>query len=65
MKVKHALVILVFGFCLQFIGTVIKILHWQGADLTLTIAAIIKVTGALVLLFKIFTYEKLKEFLNL
>jgi hypothetical protein len=64
MKAKHAIILLVLGFCLDFIGAVMKILHWQGADMLLIVALIIKVTGALILLFKLLTYEKLKDFLN-
>ena len=64
MKVKHAIILLILGFCLDFIGAVMKILHWQGSDLMLIIALVIKVTGALVLLVKILTYERLKDFLN-
>ncbi len=64
MKVKHAIILLILGFCLDFIGAVVKILHWQGADLMLIVALVIKVTGALVLLVKILTYERLKDFLN-
>ena len=38
MKVKHAIILLVLGFCLDFFGGVMKILHWQGADLVLIVA---------------------------
>lgn len=64
MKVKHAIILLVLGFCLDFFGGVMKILHWQGADLVLIVALISKVVGALILLYKILMYEKLKDFLN-
>jgi uncharacterized membrane protein YdcZ (DUF606 family) len=64
MKVKHAIILLVLGFCLDFSGGVMKILHWQGADLVLIAALISKVVGTLILLSKILTYEKLKDFLN-
>jgi hypothetical protein len=64
MKVKHAIVLLTLGICLDFIAAVMKILHWQGADLMFIVALIVKVTGALALLFKILTYGKLKDFLN-
>jgi len=64
MKVKHAIILLVLGFCLDIAGAVMKILHWQGADLMLVVALIIKVIGALVLVNKILTYAKFKDFLN-
>jgi len=64
MKVKHAIILLALGLCLDFVAAVMKILHWQGADLMFFVTLIIKVTGVLVLASKILTYGKLKDFLN-
>jgi hypothetical protein len=64
MKAKHAISLLVFGYCLDFIGGLLKILHTAQADMTLTIAAILKVLGALFFLYKLSTYPKIKEFLD-
>jgi hypothetical protein len=40
MKAKYAISLLVFGYCLDFIGALLKILHTAGADFTLTIAVV-------------------------
>ena len=64
MKTKHAIILLVFGYCLDFIGALFKILHTAQADITLTIAAILKVLGALLFLYKLLTYPKIKDFLE-
>ena len=64
MKAKHALVLLVFGYCLDFIGSLFKIMHRPGADNIFIAATILKILGALLLLYKITNYHKIKEFLN-
>ena len=64
MKLKHALIIIVFGFCFDFIGTLLKILHAPNADNLLIIGTILKVFGTLLLLYKILTHPKAKEFLD-
>jgi hypothetical protein len=64
MKAKHAIILLLLGFCLDFIGALFKILHTEEANLTLTIAAILKVLGTLLFLYKLTTYPKFKDFMN-
>jgi hypothetical protein len=60
MKARHAIILLPLGFCLDFVAVVMKILHWQGADLMFIVALIIKLIVALVLVVKILTYGKFK-----
>lgn len=62
MKAKHAITLLVLGYCLDFIGALIKILHRPEADATLTAAAVLKVLGALFFLYKLTNYPKFKDF---
>lgn len=64
MKIKHAIILLVTGYCLDFIGGLFKIMHYPNGDLLLLLATIIKISGALVLLYKVLTHPKLKDFLN-
>ncbi len=64
MKAKHTLILLIFGFCLDFLGGLFKVMHRQGADSILTIAAILKIAGALLVLYKLVNYPKWKDFLN-
>ena len=64
MKAKYAISLLVFGYCLDFIGGLLKILHTAQADITLTLAAVLKVAGALLFLYKLTNYPKIKDFLE-
>lgn len=64
MKAKHAIILLILGYCLDFIGGLLKILHSAEANITLTIAAALKVLGALLFLYKLLTYPKIKDFLE-
>jgi hypothetical protein len=64
MKIKHAIIFLVLGYCCDFMGGLLKIMHMNYADLMLIIAAVLKVGGALLLLYKLTTHPKLKEFLD-
>jgi hypothetical protein len=64
MNAKYAISLLVFGYCLDFIGGLFKILHTAEADIMLTIAVILKVLGGLLFLYKLTNYPKIKEFLD-
>ena len=63
-ETKHAVSLIGFGFCLDVIGALLKMLHHTGEDITLIIAAIIKVMGALMFLYKLTNYPKVKEFME-
>ncbi len=64
MKVKHALILLIAGFCIDFVGALFKIMHWLYADALFITGAILKVFGSLLLLYKLLTHPKIKEFVN-
>jgi hypothetical protein len=64
MKAKYAISLLVFGYCLDFVGALLKILHAAGADFTLTVAVVFKVLGALLFLYKLLNYPKFRDFLE-
>jgi hypothetical protein len=64
MKVKHAIALLVFGYCLDFLGALFKIVHRPDANTVLTVATLLKIIGSLLLLYKITNYPKIKEFMN-
>ncbi|AMJ66227.1 GldL-related protein [Hymenobacter sp. PAMC 26628] len=63
MKAKHAVVLFVFGLCADFIGALLKIMHWAGADALLIMGMTLKVIGALAFLYKLVTHPKVKDFL--
>lgn len=64
MKTRHAIILAIFGMCLDVIGSLLKILHLPGADEILTLAAALEVAGGLIFLIKLLTNPKLKEFLD-
>jgi len=64
MKTRHSITLIVLGLCFDFIGALLKILHQPYADIILIIGTILKVSGALLFLYKISTYPKIKDFLN-
>jgi len=64
MKARHAIILLVIGYSLDFIGGLFKILHRSEADAILIVATILKVFGLLLFLYKLINHPKIKEFLN-
>lgn len=64
MKIKHALLLIGIGYCLDILGTLQKILHTYFADTLLIAAALLKVLGVIILLYKLLTHPKAKDFLN-
>ncbi|MBS1663964.1 MAG: hypothetical protein JST68_23155 [Bacteroidetes bacterium] len=64
MKAKHALILLILGYCLDFIGSTVKIMHHLGGDEILITATVLKVMGSLLLLSKLVSYPKLKDFFD-
>ncbi|PSG91617.1 gliding motility protein GldL [Aurantibacter aestuarii] len=64
MKVKHILAVLISGFALSIISAVFKILHLQFAQEALILATLLIVIGFILLIIKLFTSKKFKDFLN-
>ena len=64
MKLKHALILLIVGYCFDFIGALFKLEHWINADNILIAATVLKVSASIIILYKILTHPKAKEFLN-
>lgn len=64
MKIKIALIMLAFGYVLDFVGAWMKITHQAPADFTLTIAMFLKALGVLLFVFFILSHPKVKEFLE-
>lgn len=64
MKVKHAIICIIVGYCINTIGALQKILHSTIANTILTTGMCVIVFGWLLLLYKILTHPKLKEFLG-
>jgi hypothetical protein len=64
MKVKHAVLFIVLGFCIRLYGELQKVLHAPAADNVLTVGTGAIIFGFLILLYKLFTSDKFKEFMN-
>ena len=64
MKIKHAILLLILGYCLDLIAAFLKLTHAPNATMVLIVGAILKVAGGLLLLYKILTYPKFRDFLN-
>jgi len=68
MKTKHALIIFLIGFLINIVGAFCKITHWSfgpiSANIILAIGSIFQTFGVLLLLYKLFTSPKFKDFLN-
>ena len=64
MKVKHLLVFIIIGFIFTIIGSLFKIQHWPYANEILVIGTLLKVVFGILLIIKILTTDKFKEFLN-
>ncbi len=64
MKAKYAIIILVLGWCFNIVGAFMKITHWPGANELLAFGVILEVIGAILLLYKLVTYSKIRDFLN-
>jgi hypothetical protein len=64
MKTKYALIILIVGFVISFIGVLFKLMHWPYASIMLITSTFLQVIGSIILLYKLVTYPKIKDFLN-
>lgn len=68
MKTKCALIIFFLGVLINIFGALLKITHFAIGSLTgnivLSIGFIFETLGIILLLYKLFTSSKFKEFLN-
>jgi|UPI000645D4A0 hypothetical protein len=64
MKTKHAFLIFLIGFLTNVIGSFLKIVHFSNANLFLAIGSTIEIIGGLLILYKLFTYPKFRDFMN-
>ena len=64
MKTKHTVAIVIAGLLVGFIGSLFKVLHWPFANALLIVAVFLQVMGGILFLYKLFTYPKVKGFLD-
>jgi hypothetical protein len=64
MKIKHILIVYIIGFIFLTLGALLKILHYQYGPELLTIGTSLKILAGFLLIGKLITSDKFKEFLN-
>ena len=64
MKIKYRIILLIIGYCLQVFGALQKILHAPIADKVLIFSTWTIIAAWLIILFKLLTHPKFKEFIN-
>lgn len=64
MRTRYALILLVLGMCLGFLGGLFKIQHWPGASALLVFGLPLEALGFFLLLYKILRYPGFKDFLD-
>ncbi|MTI27683.1 gliding motility protein GldL [Fulvivirga kasyanovii] len=64
MKVKHIIAIFLLGITIMVVGALLKILHLPGANITIGVASVLKTMAGLLAIWKVYTTEKFRDFLN-
>ncbi len=64
MKTKYAIIILALGFLIDVIATPFKLMHWSYANEMILLRTLLVFVGGILLLYKLLTHPKLKDFLN-
>lgn len=64
MKIKHTLLVVIFGKLLIFAGAMSKLNHAPSSSYLLTIGLTLILVGGLAFLYKLSTHPKVKAFLN-
>ncbi|CAD7814451.1 hypothetical protein CHRY9390_02807 [Chryseobacterium aquaeductus] len=68
MKAKYAITIFLIGFLITLLGAGLKITHFSfgplNGNICLTVGSVIQGLGILLIIFKVFTNRKFKNFLN-
>ena len=64
MKFKHTIIILAAGYCVDFLAALRKIMHAPDADTLFVIGTILKITGVVLLVYKLITHPKTRDFMN-
>jgi dolichyl-phosphate-mannose--protein O-mannosyl transferase len=64
MKVKHIITLFLLGFGLSVMAAAFTILHFMGAPTMLLTSAIVVALATVLAIWKVFTNERIKDFLN-
>lgn len=64
MKVKHIVAFFLIAFIVLTVGTLFKVMHWPYGNEFIIIATILKVIAGILAIWKVFTMQSFKNFLN-
>jgi len=64
MKTKHVIFFWLLTMPIVVLGALFKIQHWEGASLLLTAGMLLQALAYILLLWKLLTHPKLREFMN-
>ena len=64
MKAKHTILLIALGFCLEYVGSLSRIMHHGEAQTLLILATILKVSGVLLFAYKVVKYEGFRKFME-
>lgn len=64
MKAKHTILLIALGFCLDYIGSLSRIMHRSEAQVLLILATLLKVIGIVWLAYKVVTYDGFRRFME-
>lgn len=64
MKLKYSLLIILSGFILIALGALFKLASWEFASRLIIAGLILKLIGGVLLIYKLLTLPRVKDFLN-
>jgi hypothetical protein len=64
MEIKHTLILLFISAIIVVLGALFKIMHWPGANMMFIVGGLINTVCLVLLIYKLLTKEKTKDFLN-
>ena len=64
MKTKYTILLIALGYCVEFWGSLSRIMHYSDAQTLLVIATILKVLGVILFAFKVVNYEGFRKFME-
>lgn len=64
MKLKHAVILFAIGWCIIIVGSLVKIMHYYGADILFIIGTIFQIIAIVIFVVKLIKHPKVKDFLN-
>ena len=63
-KANHTIRLFARGFCLEYVGSLSRIMHRGEAATLMVLATVLKVLGILLLAYKVVRYEGFRKFME-